>query len=237
MTDQLIAFKKQQKELAERFRRTRTECGDQVEKLKNFISDLTVIVGCISDSLDLEKAKQSLVFYRFLQSILHLKELPFLLMAAHYTSGIQILRYHLESMIQAFYLDQQHPTFSFENKICILTEISDKTGYFVARLINRLPTGYKKNIRKMYKELSIASHPSHLDFPTIKQMMGYLKNLESSVDCEELNRVVDLTIQTYDIIFFLVLQDFPTAKEVAKDRADIKKVIEKYNLSLLNNVL
>lgn len=224
-------------ELEKRFEITCTQCEGQVEKLRNFATDITVIFGCITDNSDVQKAKKSLLFLRFLQSILHLNELPLLLMAAHYTSGVQILRYRLESMVQAFYIDQQHPVLSLGNKISILTEIADKREYFATRLINKISIDHKENLRGLYKELSIASHPSHLDFPTIKQMIDHLKSLESSISCAELNRVVDLAIQTYDTVFFLVLQIFANAKEAAKTRPEVKRVIEKYNLSLLHKTL
>jgi len=68
-------------------------------------------------------------------------------------------------------------------------------------------------------------------------MIEHLKNLESTINCDELNRVVDLTIRTYDIIFFLVLQSFSKAREAAKNQPDVKKVVEKYNLPLLHKML
>lgn len=237
MIDDLSAYKKELEELEKRFEHSHKKCAEQVAKLKDFIIDLAVVFGCVADNSDVPKAKQSLVFLRFLQSMLHLNELPFLLMAGHYTSGIHILRYRLESMVQALYLDQRHPALNLENKICILAEISDKREYFLTRLIDEITIDNKGNLRETYKDLSIASHPSHLDFPTINQMIEHLKTLESTINCNELNRVVDLTIRTYDIIFFLVLQSFPSAKEAAKNQPYVKKVVEKYNLPLLHKVL
>jgi hypothetical protein len=193
------------------------------------------VFGCIADNCDAEEAKQSLLFYRFLESVLHLDEIIFLLLSAHYTSGIQILRYRLESAIQAFYLDQQHPLFSLENKICILAEISDKREYFVSRLIDRM-SGERESLRKIYKELSMVAHPSHLDFPTVEEMMKYGK-ADSNIDCTRLGKAAELAIRTYDAIFFLVIQNFPAVKDIARKQKEIKKVIGKYKLPMLNKVI
>ena len=233
---QLIAFKEKLTELGKRFEHTNKNCKKQVEELETFCSDLTLLVGCVIDNSDMEKAKQSLLFLRFLQSIFDLNELPCLTMAAQYNSGIQLLRYHLESIIQASYLDQQHLTFTLENKVAILTEISDKREYFVARLIKKLSIGEKVRLKRLHKELSMALHPSHLDFPTIEQMMKRLEDFKASIDCDKLAMVIDLTKRTYDAIFFLILERFPGAKDAFRIGVDIRKVIEKYNLTLLRRI-
>ena len=93
--------------------------------------------------------------------------------------------------------------------------------------------GYRENLRKLYRELSAASHPSHLDFPTTEQMIKRLTTLEVAINCEELNKVIDLTKRTYDAIFFLVLESIKSMKEIVKTKADVKEAIEKYNLTLL----
>jgi len=228
---------KELNELERRFKHSEKHCTEQINNLRNFIGDVSVILGNITDNSDLEKAKQSLGFFRFLQAMLDLNELPFLLMVAHYTSGIQILRYHLECSIQAFYLDQQHPTFSLQNKICVLTEVSDNREYFVARLIDRISVGQKEHLKKLYKELSLACHPSHLDFPKINEMMNTIRKMEARIDCEEMAKVVDLTKRTYDAIFFLTLESNSKAKEAAKKQSEIKKVAQKHGLLLLDRMI
>lgn len=213
------------------------QCGNQIAKMKSFMSDLAIIFGCIVDNPDVEKSKQSLTFLRFLETILYLDELLFLGMAAHYTSVIQILRYRLESMIQAVYLDQQHQTLSLDQKLCILEEISDKREYFTTRLVNMISMENKDVIGKLYKSLSKVSHPSHLDFPTVEKMIEYLKDLEASIDCSKLDAAADVMIQTYDVIFFITLHEFKEAKQSLKSNPDTKRTIEKYNMTLLNKIL
>jgi hypothetical protein len=232
-----MSYKKELANIEAKFKQTYTECPEKIGTIKSFISDLTVIFGCIVDNVDQKKMKNSLTFSRFLQSMLHLDEILLLSMSAYYTSGTQILRYYLESIIQASYLDQRHPSFTIENKLCILTEISDKREYFVSQLLDKLLIEYKENVRKLYKDLSMGSHPSHLDFPTIDEMMKYLRDTESKVDCEELDKIAKLTIQTYDAIFFFILQIFPDVKASAKKNVDVGKIIKKYNLPLLEKTL
>lgn len=238
MGDRLMTgFHKEMEEIRKRFENTFKDCKEQAEELRNFTSDLTVLVGFVIDNSDSEEAKQSVLYLRFLQSIFDLNELPCLLMAAQYTSGIQLIRYRLESMIQAYYLDQQHPVFSLQNKVAILTEISDKREYFVSPLIKKLSVGHKDIIRELYKELSAALHPSHSDFPTIEQMLERLKGLESIIDCDKMKGAIELTKRTYDAIFFLVLGSIPGGRKILKDETGIKEVIERHNLALLRKYI
>jgi hypothetical protein len=185
----------------------------------------------------MKKEKSSLGYLRFLQSILYLNELPSLLMAAHYTSGVQILRYHLECSVQGFYLDQQHPTFSLENKLCILEEVADNREYFVTRLLDRMSTSQRDSIRKLYKELSLGSHPSHLDVPTIDSLLELINNPKAIVDCSEIEYVVNLANRTYDAIFLLVFEHIPQAKSAAENSNSVKEIIKKYKLLLLQKLL
>jgi hypothetical protein len=232
-----VSFERELTEIKAKFELTCKKCPKEVETLKGFVSDITVIFGCIAESADAKKIKNSLTFSRFLQSTLHVNEISLLLMPANYTSGVQILRYYLESVIQAFYLDRRHPCFSIENKICILTETADSREYFVSRLLEKISTARKEDVRMLYKDLSMISHPSHLDFPTVDEMIKYLEDKESKVDCKELIEVVSLMMRTYDAIFFLVLEVFPEIKKTAKEHADVGKVVDRYSLSLLKRTL
>ena len=131
--DGAIRLGEYEKELTDINRRanlTLKQCSIQISRMKDFINDITIIFGETVDKFGEEKARQSLSFFRLLESMLHLDDLSFLSMVAHYTSMVQILRYRLESMIQAIYLDQQHSSFTIDQKLCILEEISDKREYF-----------------------------------------------------------------------------------------------------------
>jgi hypothetical protein len=216
---------------------TLKQCSGQFSRLKGFMSDITIIFGDIVDKFEVRSAKESLSFFRLLDSVLHFDDLSFLSLMAHYTSIVQILRYRLESMIQAVYLDQQHPLFTLSQKLCILEEISDKREYFTTRLLNQISVNNKESIRDLYKQLSIGAHPSQVDFPTIEKMIEYQKNLALSIDCVKLDEIVSLTMQTFDAIFFLILHVSKEAKASIKFRKDIKSVIEKYNLFLLHKLV
>jgi hypothetical protein len=198
---------------------------------------LTIVFGAIVEKIDVKDTKQSLTFLRFLESISQIKDACLQSTVGHYTAVIQILRFRLESMLQAVYLDQQHPTLDINQKLCILEEIADKREYFATRLVNMISVNNKQGLRDLYRGLSTWSHPSHLDFPTIDKMIENIKNHETSINCDKLNLVVNLMKGTYDAIFFIIVEMFKETRKSIKANSDVMDLIRNQKLRLLLSTL
>lgn len=82
-------------------------------------------------------------------------------MSGAYHQAIRELRYILETMIQSYYLDTNHPHASGECKLEILKALESFKSYVTGTiLIEQTDLDNKKKLKKLYKNLSGYVHPS-----------------------------------------------------------------------------
>jgi len=225
------------KEFSKRYDETEKKCTEVIKKFNEFQNDVSVIQNLIIGKISPEIAKKSLLYFRFLQLTIDFLDLPLLLVAGSYKPVIQIVRYHFESLVQAFYLDRKHPNLNLDSKIAILTEIFDKQDYFVNRLIERVKIDAKGSLKKFYKELNRIVHPSYMDFPNVDEMLKKITRSESRIEQEEFDRTLKTVEKIYDVSLYLIFQEFPTLKETAKEDRSVIKTVESLNLCLLSKIL
>lgn len=120
------------------------------------------------DELIKEQRHKSLFLYRFLELN---KQLLWICKCVHsgaYPTAIRELRFVFESLIQAYYIDKEHPESEIECKLEIIKEI-DKL-IFGSKLIDSTELENKKKLKKLYSELSKYIHSSYEGLrPPIKE--------------------------------------------------------------------
>lgn len=140
-------------------------------------------------------------------------------------------------MVQALYIDSRHPEIDIKTKIEILKEVENKTDYHAIRLINDLKIENKERLKREYKALSQAIHPSH------KQIVATWNDIEKGigvptrVDCQEIDRIYDSMKTMYDIFFFLFLTHFSDARSLLKKNSKFIEYVQTYKLSLTSHIL
>lgn len=225
------------KEFSKRYKETQKKCKEIIQKFNEFQNDISVIQNLIVSQIKPEPAKKSLLYFRFLQSTVDFLDLPVLLVAGGYKQAIQTIRYHFESLVQAFYLDWKHPNLSRYGKIAILTEIFDKPDYFVSRLLEKLKVGVKGSLKNYYKELNSLVHPSYADFPDVNEMLKELTSSQSRIKPDEFEMAVEKFQKICEISLYLLFYEFPDLKEIARKDDSVTKTIESLDLSLLKRIL
>jgi hypothetical protein len=76
------------KEFGNYYSETEKKCYDIVAKYNEFDNSISAIENFVMSKIDGEKAKNSLLFFRYLQMILGFKELRFSLVTADYKAAI-----------------------------------------------------------------------------------------------------------------------------------------------------
>jgi len=124
-----------------------------------------------------------------------------------YHQVIRELRFVLDSMMQAYYLDTEHPDVDILCKLEIIKEI-EKWAYG-ARLIERLPLQHKDRIGQLYSSLSKYSHSSYkeMEISIRRGKVGF--RVTPSFDEELFSLCESLTHQVMDAIYLAVLNQFP----------------------------
>ena len=141
-----------------------------------------------------------------------------------YDNAVRDLRYILESFLQAYYVDREHPHASMECKLEILKEIDKLAG---RRLIERLDISkrYQEQIKKLYSELCKWVHPSYKEWQKIieegeigsKITFNYDKKL-----FEECGELTDRVINT--IVFLLMNFCNDLIEEIRGDKIFLKSI-------------
>jgi hypothetical protein len=224
---------------------SKKECCTELEKLRllAFVTNefLNSLMICVSPKKEYRvKIGSSL-------SLTFLLELPrisghtiFFSFNGLYRNAFYNIRYALESIVQALYIDYGHPRTSLGTKTEILKEIEDKEEYRANRLIGKLRMSKKnrKLLGEQYSELSQIVHPTHRQIvSTLTDLRKPDKGAPTAIDCNEVLRIYDSMRGMYDVFFFLLIMYFPEVKEELQKNARFIEQIRVHNLALLSKVL
>ena len=122
-----------------------------------------------------------------------------------YDNANRSMRYVLESFLQAYYVDIEHPHTSMACKLEILKEI-DTVEFAGSRLIEKLDIdGYKEKIKKLYRDLNKFVHPSHKEWQKIIEGGDVFSKITFNYDKESFEECVEFTDRVIDIIVFLLM--------------------------------
>jgi len=220
-------------------KKSREECGDKLEEICQLIHVMDRIYKTIEEhrTADSPKYLNSLVFTCFIELARVSGHILFLSCNGLYRSAFDDIRYALESIVQALYIDVRHPKTDIKIKIEILKEVEDKREYHAVRLVDELEIDHKDKLRIEYKKLSRIIHPSHKQVVAILRDISGDEGVPVTVDCEEVSRIYDSMKKMYDIFFFLFVVYFSEVKKSLKENPDFVKDIKNYNLTLLSKIL
>lgn len=170
------------------------------EHYSNWIDILKYFYECIGK----ENFLNSCVGFRLTQLN---KELLWFLLEC--TSGVydnanRTLRYVLESFLQAYYVDREHPGATMECKLEILKEIDRLTG---EKLIKNLDIDgkHKQQINILYSDLCKFVHPSYKEWQKIVEGGDVSSKITFFYDKKSFEECIELTDKVIDIIVFLLM--------------------------------
>ena len=224
-------------------KKSKEECRDELEQMRRLMyATIPFINKAIENRMKAHMPKylNSLIYSCFMELFRKSGHILFLSFNGLYRNAFHEIRYVLESVLQAYYIDKGHPEAEIIAKLEVLKEIEDKQEYHSGRLINKkLKIGNKTVLETEYKKLSKLIHPSHQQLvDTLADVStGGGKGVPATVDCEEISKIYESTKMMYDIFFFLLINLFPELKEPLKKNSDFIKSISDYELILLSKVL
>ena len=152
----------------ETVKKSKEQCGDNLEEIRQFIYNLNSFYKSLTESFKLAKDYRvklgsSLTLPCYFELIQSSGHIIFFSYSGLYRQAFNNIRYSLESIVQATYLDNRHPNTLLETKIAILREVENKRDYHAGRLIGELEgiSQYKNSLQIEYKELSQNIHHTH----------------------------------------------------------------------------
>lgn len=224
-------------------KKSKEECGNILEEIRQLTFLSGFFFKCFYECYKKHEAKygawgHSLHHTCLLELFRISGHIVFLSCNGLYRNAFDDIRYVLESIVQALYIDHRHPETPLGTKIEILKEVEDKREYHAVRLIDELENlDHKDKLREEYKKLSRIIHPSHKQIEALlSDIKTKEKGVPTTVSCEEISSIYESQKKMYDIFFFLVINYFPELKESLKKNPDFVKFIKVYNLTLLSRV-
>ena len=230
-------------------KKSQEECADKLEEIRDLSFWLNRSFYINMKSNNLKELVNRLVFWCYMESVEISGYTLYLTYCGLYRNAFDNVRHVLESMIQAFYVDLNHPDTSLKTKLEILKEIEYKKEYHASRLLEEklsfknLPCeglDCKGLLNASYSELSKLVHPSHEKvIKTIKDVFASTEkaSLSELIDCKEVERILTSTKIVYDAFYVLVLAEFPDLLDsIVKDK-ELLDCVKKYKLSLLDKII
>lgn len=223
-------------------KKSKEECGDKLEEIRQLILINRDFYKSLRECFSLGKKYRmkygsSLALMCYLELWRISGHILFFAYNGLYRNAFNDIRYALESIVQALYIDHRHPQASLDTKIEILKEVEDKREYRAIRLIGELEIDHKEKLEQEYKKLSRIIHPTHEQIIATFEDIKEDKGVPVTLDCEEISKIFDSMKIMHDTFFFLFINYFPELKEALQKNSEFVKDIKKYNLTLLSKLL
>lgn len=166
--------------------------------------------------------ENSLTFFRTLSLYRELRWIQSCIEQDAYHQAIRELRFILDSIIQAYYVDKMHPDSEMSCKLEIVKEIEN--WRYGTRLIEETDLGHKEDLKRLYKELSEYVHSSYKEPDSSRPKTAKkIAHLKFERDSEMINLCVRASNQCIDVVFFVAISLFPQIFGLQTKREKMKR--------------
>ncbi len=167
-----------------------------------------------------QEEQMDIVLFQFTRLFKEIHWLQFLFHNANYAMIHRNLRYILEMMIQAYYIDQKYPYLTLDEQIEKIMEEEEKLyGWKLVRsvlceILNSDKESFEKKFRPIWIYLNKHVHPS------AKQMDMIAEEDFSSLVTDSFNKnlaedVLKVADEIFDLIYVIAFEKFERIKELA----------------------
>lgn len=154
------------------------------------------------------EVRNSLTFFRLVSFYREFRWIQYCISQNAYHQCIRELRFILDSIVQAYYIDERHCNSKMPCKVEIVKEV-DRWG-FGGRLIEQTNLRHKKDLKDLYSELSTYVHSTYRELiSSLPKKEKQIADLKFEADNEMKNLCIDLVNCTIDAVFFVTLSLFP----------------------------
>ena len=148
--------------------------------------------------------------------------LQFLFLAGNYSTAYRNLRWILELISQAYYVDAKYPTLSLDEQIEKTMEIEENVfGWNIVsstlvKVLNRRGQQIQAFFGPLWRELNRHAHPSAKQMDLIA-MEDFSALVTDSFNENLAKELLVATDRVFDIVYAVVLKRFPKAKSLVRE--------------------
>jgi hypothetical protein len=189
---------------------------------------LELIRPMVKTPVDLDTAN-SMVFFRLMELQHDLQWVHVCMLFGRYHSVMRELRYDLESMMQAYYLDAEHPTADVGCKLEIVKEI-DRQKF--SRLVDGLDLDHKQTLKSLYSDLSKYVHSSYQELRRTIEEGRIWERVAFGFEYDMFQKCVEMMNRVLDVAYYLMMMRFPVITTKLGANPLTLKSLEKYHSTL-----
>ena len=210
---------------------TRAKVGKRIYIWSDHYNNWIDIIRSILSNTSKEEQENSMVILRLIELNNQLFWiLTNVIYNAAYHQVIRELRFILDSMMQAYYLDIEHPDADIYCKLEIVKEIEKEA--FGTRLIERLPIQHKDRIKQLYSLLSKYSHSSYEELEISIRRGKVDFRVTPTFDEELFAQCENLTHKVMDVVYLIILNRFPDLCSVITQDKIMIEILEKFGADM-----
>ena len=182
---------------------------------------------------------QSLVFTSFLELFRNIHQTVFLSGCGFYKSAYHNTRFALEFIVQSYYIDMKYPDRNFLDKIDILHDIENKSGYRGRALVKKLKLAstVKREINNEYEKLHKKVHSTHKQFKYTAYHFMDTKYRSVYVAYGEVSDIHKILVRVVDFFYFVFLTRFPELQKSLMVNEEFIDTVEIIDMPLLFDML
>jgi len=177
------------------------------------------IVGWISSKYEKDE-QMNIIIFQFHRLFKEIYWLQFLFHYGNYPVIYRNLRYILELICQAYYIDSNYHGYSLDEQIKKTTEVEEKVyGWTLVKtvlgdILNSYEQHIQSNFKPLWDNLNKHAHPSGKQMD--KVVTEDISSLVTDSFSENLARdTLRATDKIFDIVNMIIFKKFPEIKEVA----------------------
>ena len=172
------------------------------------------------------EVRNSLTFFRVVSFYREFRWIQYCISQNAYHQCIRELRFILDSMIQAYYIDEKHHNSEMSCKLEIVKEIDRRA--FGGKLVDQTDLEHKQDLKGLYSELSAYVHSTYRELTSsMPKKAKQIADLKFEPDDKMRKLCIRLTNQTMDTVFFITLSLFPGIFGPHTKQTKIKKSFPK----------
>lgn len=194
------------------------------------------IVGWISSKYKREE-QMNIVIFQFSRLLKEIYWLQFLFHTGNYSTVYRNLRYILEMMCQAYYIDREHPDLTLGEQIEKTMEIEEHIyGWNIVskalrKIFNKTGAEVRACFKPLWKNLCKYAHPSARQMDLVAEK-DFSILVTDSFNESLARKLLEKADQVFDIVYAIVLKKFPKTISLAQQY----KFIDEWEECLPNTI-
>jgi hypothetical protein len=178
------------------------------------------IVRWISSEYKKEE-QMSIVSFQFSRLFKEIYWLQFLFHTGNYPTAYRNLRYILEMICQAYYIDTKYPTLTLDEQIGKAMEIEKRLSSWnivsnaLCKVFNRAEREIRAHFKPLWDDLNKYAHPSAKQMDLIAEQ-DFSALVTDSFNENLARELLAVTDKVFDIVYAVILKRFPKSVSLAQ---------------------